>query len=424
MGFLEGITGVLGSTFQIGLSVVTTLTATALGLDVDRPVVTSGWGGRVVTITAADSPYTPSDCSAVLCDCTAGPITISLPALATYEERVFFLKKIDGTSNEVTVSPNGAETLNGVASSYVVSAPDDGIWLTGASATNWQISGTVSRSDLLTVYTDTYGDGSSGDATVAGTTTLAADAYYGDLEVTGTLNIAGYQLYVRDRISGNGTIAANGVNAVAGTGATAPSSGTVGTAGSGANGGTGAAGGNSATQGNSYAAFGGASGGDGGVGGASGGGQAGGVVQGASAPATTVGDEEDATPFLFASWSGTGAVVAGGSGGSGGGGTAGSTGGGGGSGGAVAWIRARVMDFTGTVSAVGGNGGDATLGAGAGAGGGGGGGGGAILVTTEEERSVATYTVAGGAGGAGVGTGANGNAGNAGKSKVVTRVTS
>lgn len=421
-GVLERLAGTVLSAFGIGTSVVTTLTANAVGLDIGKPVVTDGWGGRVVSITAADSPYTPTDSSFILADASAGPITIALPALATANERVYFVKKTDTSGNAVTIDPDGAEKINTTLSTYSINTPNDGLTLQAATGATWQITGTVSRADLLTIYTDSYGDGVDGDTTIAGTTTLTRTSRYNNLVVTGTLNTANFVVMVHDRLSGNGTIQCVGPAAVGGTGATAVTSTYLNGGTNGGNGGSNANGNNGTNRGNSLAAFGTtANAGDGGTGGISGGTRVGGTAGNATIPAVTSGSQEDPAIFLFGFWNET-IPIGGGAGGSGGGGELNSTGGGGGAGGGSILVRARILDFSGTISANGGNGGNAAIGTGTGAGGGGGGGGGAILLVTEELRTAPTITKAGGTGGALAGTGAVGGNGVEGHSQTVTRV--
>lgn len=72
--------------------------------------------------------------------------------------------------------------------------------------TNYQLI-----SGNLNVFGD-FGDGSDGDVTVSGTTTLTRDMYYNNLVVTGTLNTENWRVFVKGTLSGNGTIQCNGGN--------------------------------------------------------------------------------------------------------------------------------------------------------------------------------------------------------------------
>jgi len=55
----------------------------------------------------------------VLVDATSGAITVNLPSASTAGEVVLNIKKIDATSNNVTIDPASTETIDGVAT-YVL----------------------------------------------------------------------------------------------------------------------------------------------------------------------------------------------------------------------------------------------------------------------------------------------------------------
>ncbi len=321
---------------------------------------------------------------------------------------------------------------------------------------------------------DRFGDGSDGNVTISGNTTLTSDMYYDDLIVDNgfTLNAAGFRIFVKGTLTNNGTISragnagGNGEDAASGS-HTATSGGTAGAAlaagylngaiagvagGGGAAGGVGPSAGSNGSNGNAQTN---SLGGNGtnGVGGGAGGadasanpGSAGGsggtggtATAATSSPKTyselvTMRNFEPASPSKFNSGAG-GA----GSGGGGGGhygsvsGFAGNGGGGGGSGGSgglmVLFARIIINSATGVISVKGGAGGDGGNGSAAtgtdnGGGGGGGGGtggsGGIMMLVYNSLTDSGSITVAGGDGGAvgalGVGTGGgvNGVAGTVG----------
>ncbi len=104
------------------------------------PVVPSYIIGTSKRITNAMSPYTvlATDTS-LLCDTTAGNITLQLPAIAAMGDRVIFAK-MDIGANAVSILPNGAETIDGFAS-YSISILNESVALQGAlasPATKWQ----------------------------------------------------------------------------------------------------------------------------------------------------------------------------------------------------------------------------------------------------------------------------------------------
>ncbi len=58
--------------------------------------------------------------STVLIDATAGPVTVTLPSVANFNNRVFIIKKVDNqTQNIVTIQANGAETIDGQTSQQI-----------------------------------------------------------------------------------------------------------------------------------------------------------------------------------------------------------------------------------------------------------------------------------------------------------------
>lgn len=74
---------------------------------------------NIVTVT---SNYTISSTdSVILADATSGPITINLPAASSLPKIIFYVKKIDSTSNAVTIDPNGSELIDGVTTKPITS---------------------------------------------------------------------------------------------------------------------------------------------------------------------------------------------------------------------------------------------------------------------------------------------------------------
>lgn len=249
------------------------------------------------------------------------------------------------------------------------------------------------------------GNGSDGDVTISGTTTLTRDMYYNSLTVSGSgvLVTAHYRVFSRTFIENNGVIHADGVNATTTTGATV-TQGTLLGGRSGGNGGTTTGtGGTSSTISPDKCANGGAGG--------TGSGGAGGVLGTRFATSPALGGPN---PFLISATAVMGNYpysptqrIAGGAGGGGGGGNGAAAGGGGGSGGGVIFLFAQKIFGTGTIRANGGNGAAASN---ANTGGGGGGGGGcAVLVCANAiSQTSLVFTFNGGTGGAGNGTGTAG----------------
>lgn len=295
-----------------------------------------------------------------------------------------------------------------------------------------------------------FGDGSDGNVTISSPTTLVRDMYYNNLTVNSTLTTNGYRIFVKNTISGTGTIdwgtPNNGATATGtqtgGAGGAQSGSGHLknsagGAGGNGASAGSNGSNGTAATNGNPAVGAAGGAGGNGGN--AQGGGNSGAEGDGAvggtiTAPARTFGVVKARTVDLIdLTAAGAVAAIVGSTGGGGGGGGASGTGsvsgggGGGGASGGTVLIVARVWAGTFTIKATGGNGGGGSSqvsGSAAAVGGGGGGGaGGTSIVIYNKKSWTGSYNLAGGTGGAKGATGvdnysvaANGSSGTTGVS--------
>ncbi|NTW34036.1 MAG: hypothetical protein HGB12_15700 [Bacteroidetes bacterium] len=90
---------------------------------------------------------------------------------------------------------------NFVASPFTLASPGTSGNVLTSDGTNWTSS--APNTSVLS----TFGNGSDGDVTIgAGTTTLTRDMYYNNLVVSGTLVTDGYRIFVKNTISGTGTI--------------------------------------------------------------------------------------------------------------------------------------------------------------------------------------------------------------------------
>lgn len=338
---------------------------------------------------------------------------------------------------------------------------------------------TLNASSTLALYSAFFGDGSDGTYTLDGTQaavtglfsksgstyTLLKNAQFQSLTIDSgvTLETGGYYLWVRDTITGAGTIQNNGGSGGnGGNGVVATSGGTAGTAGSaapggyltpglagkaGGAGGFGGAGGSNGTNGtavtNSLGSAG-VAGGNGGAVGATAGGTSG--TAGALSSTETVQVDQEysnknlssasqTTSYLRAFGKGSSSsslLSVSASSGSGGGGASGSLsapfngagGGGGGSGapGGIVAVLAKIIGGTLTFRANGGNGGNGGNGVtdgfsnhGGGGGGGGGGSGGVVLAVYSSLAGGVTIQATGGTKGTGGtasgGTGVNGSNG-------------
>lgn len=280
-----------------------------------------------------------------------------------------------------------------------------------------------------------YGDGSDGDVTISGSTTLSRDMYYNNLTVNAAIVTNAYRVFIKNTltIGASGSFTQNGAsgdNGVADSGGNGGSGSEIPHAFAnmqfGASGGFGgglfAGPGDDGSIGFSTAGYGGI-GGDSGFGGNSPLFNGGNAVGGDVFPIFIAGK-------YFVNWvtittyytQGYVAMGGGGSGASGAGGAGdgvddGGGGGGSGQGGGVIGIWARNIVHSGAIQCKGGNGGNgapAYAGNTGGGGGAGGAGGGLIYLFFDTLTGTGTYSVAGGTkgtGGAGIGTGTAGTDG-------------
>jgi len=233
-----------------------------------------------------------------------------------------------------------------------VATLDGNSWLTAAQAP------VIPRAE--------YGDGSDGDVTIAGGTTLTRDMWYDNLTINNgvSLNINGWNMHVKGTLTNNGTIHNNGADGVAANGGAGAAGNTIANGGGGGNGGVNAVGDAGAGRTWSYSIHGVAGRemvGAGGAGGAAT--NAGGA--GGTRSTNVRFTEPRALPAAFLP---------------------------------AAMLMGDYRTYT----------------LAAGVGGGGGGGSGGVIVLLYDWAGWGTETVAGGAGGTGAGTGANGSAGGSG----------
>lgn len=81
-------------------------------------VKTTGYINQVRPITTVTADYTALDSDyTILCDCTNGNITLTLNA---FKGRIFKVKKIDSTTNQVILDPAGSATIDGELTQSIV----------------------------------------------------------------------------------------------------------------------------------------------------------------------------------------------------------------------------------------------------------------------------------------------------------------
>lgn len=103
--------------------------------DIDIPSASIDYTTTTITANATLSDI--SGLVTVLCDCTSGNITISLPT-AVGNQAAFNIKKIDSSTNTVTIDPDSSETIDGAAT--VTIYDDDDFVQVQSDNSNWVIT--------------------------------------------------------------------------------------------------------------------------------------------------------------------------------------------------------------------------------------------------------------------------------------------
>lgn len=157
-----------------------------------------GLYNEVVTITSADSPYTPTDDQEgylFRCDTTGGAITINLNSLATYaEDMKFGFVKVTNDGNDVTINRGGSDTINGGNSAVLSQQYETHALIGDLASSSWidimQVTGipdgsvtNVKLADMAEATFKMRAAGSGTGAPVDGTAaqaTAALDSFTGD----------------------------------------------------------------------------------------------------------------------------------------------------------------------------------------------------------------------------------------------------
>ena len=79
---------------------------------VDNPATATGSGETVRTITSSTTLLTTD--KTVLVDASAGAVTVTLPAVGSNANKIYRIKKIDSTTNPVTIDGNASDSIDEV----------------------------------------------------------------------------------------------------------------------------------------------------------------------------------------------------------------------------------------------------------------------------------------------------------------------
>jgi len=87
-------------------------------------------------IDFADSPFTAGANTQIIADCSGGAVAVALPVGVV--NAAYFIKKSDTSANFLTITPNGAETINGDAT-LVIEEQHTSVMLVFDGVGNWNI---------------------------------------------------------------------------------------------------------------------------------------------------------------------------------------------------------------------------------------------------------------------------------------------
>ena len=104
-----------------------------------RPDLASGIKQGILDVCTITTTATlNAEDELVLLDSSGGAFTLSLPT-ATGDLRDMYILKLTTGSATVTLDPNGAETIDGIATDTVsLTAAGDAVWI-APDGSNWQI---------------------------------------------------------------------------------------------------------------------------------------------------------------------------------------------------------------------------------------------------------------------------------------------
>lgn len=140
---------------------------------------------NVSTVTSGPYALLPTDDVVIVSNST----TVNLPAASSSIGKVYDIHKADST-NIVTITPNGTDTINGSAGSVTLNSLNDSVKLISASSGNWQIL--VDNRTVAARYTTTSTVTIGPEIVGVNWTTVDYDTHNGmDTAGTYTVPIAG-----------------------------------------------------------------------------------------------------------------------------------------------------------------------------------------------------------------------------------------
>ena len=106
-------------------------------------------GSNTYKVVSKTATYTAASESVILVDASSGAVTINLPAASGLSGREYTVKKIDSSTNIVTVDANGGETIDGVLTKLLYTENESVAII--CDGTNWEILNDDTKTNYITV---------------------------------------------------------------------------------------------------------------------------------------------------------------------------------------------------------------------------------------------------------------------------------
>lgn len=94
-------------------------------------------GSFAVPVTTQTTNYTATATDYTIL-CNAGSLTVTLPSASSVDGRIYTIKKVSGTGGNITIDPNGSETIDGALTNTAISAQYQSLIIQSDGA-NWFI---------------------------------------------------------------------------------------------------------------------------------------------------------------------------------------------------------------------------------------------------------------------------------------------
>lgn len=106
-------------------------------------------GSNTYKVVSKTANYTAANESVILVDASSGSVTINLPAASGLSGREYTIKKIDSSTNIVTVDANGGETIDGILTKLLYTENESVTII--CDGTNWEILNDDTKNNYITV---------------------------------------------------------------------------------------------------------------------------------------------------------------------------------------------------------------------------------------------------------------------------------